>query len=110
MRLEGLTFEEAMQAAAAARAKGILGISIYHRFDYDALERDGACYVVYGYTPTELSERRKEDAEPEPPIDNYEITRWEFDADGRQVGEQLFGAETLEELIKLASEQNKAET
>ncbi|MEX1236082.1 MAG: hypothetical protein WEB56_13950 [Roseovarius sp.] len=57
-----------------------------------------------------MAEMRKDAETPEPPLAPFEITNWYYDEDGDQVGQQLFEADTLEQLLKIASEQNGTET
>lgn len=107
--IEDLTFVDAMSKAMAARRAGLGGISVFHKHQYEAIEADEGCYVVYSYTADELAEMRRESETPEPPFPAYEITHWGFNEEGDQEGEQLFEADSLEDLIKVASERTGGE-
>lgn len=108
-QVEGMTFDEAMRYARQARSFGKVGISVFHRHEYAELEADEGCYVVSSYSPQELAVMRKEAETPEPPLAPFEITHWKWEGDD-QIGQQLFVADTLPELLDIAMEQNGTET
>lgn len=99
---EVFTFEEAINRAQMLRECGFVGISVFHKHDYAALEAEEACYVVYAYTKAELAEMRIEAEKEEDPIDPFEITQWTMDEYGNTCGQQLFASETLAELVQQA--------
>lgn len=102
MKDEGLTFEQAIRHAQMLRKGGFVGISVFHKHDYAALEAEEGCYVVYAYTKAELAEMRIEAEKEEDPIDPFEITQWAKDEDGNTCGQQLFASETLADLVQQA--------
>lgn len=114
MRNEGLTFEHAIRHAQMLRKGGFVGISIFHKSDYAAIEADEGCYTVHAYTKAQLTEMRLEaEREEEEQLDPFEITQWAKDEKGDTWGQQLFGADTLAGLVQQAQkhlEQNETKT
>lgn len=49
-QFENLTFDQAMRLSAELRAEGLVGISLFHRHEYDRIEADEGCYVVFAYS------------------------------------------------------------
>ncbi|MHA7852240.1 hypothetical protein [Roseovarius sp.] len=113
MMREGMKFEEAIKYAEFLRENGYVGISIFHKHDFDALEANEGCYTLHAYTKAELKEMRADSKLDEDPLDAFEITNWTTAEDGQQSGTQMFGAETLQDLlqqVQLYLEQNETGT
>lgn len=76
-----------------------MGISIFHRHEYEKIEANEGCYAVYAHTPKELANLRKESEKPEEPLPPFELLYNSQDTDGNWMGEAIFDAETIEELL-----------
>lgn len=91
----GLTFEDAYRRAMTLRAAGLVGISIFHKHQYEEIETDGACYTIHAYTGEELAALKRNAEAPDDPIPAFEVAHYYTDEHGNSCANVLAASDDL---------------